>query len=369
LAIAEPRTDRGKGGVHQKNVSALMNDLEFDGFYETSAKEGQGIAELAEAVRVAIEWEQLPRVISTELFQKIRAFLLDKKKIGQRLCTEGELYETFLSLQSEQQIPLSKEQHAQFETCIGRLESQGMIRRLNFGNYVLLQPELLDDHAASLLDVVRDEPEGLGSIAENRVHSGDFFIPAKVRLKDKGHESILLNSMVNDFILHEIALREYADDSQRSTYLVFPSQSTVENPSLPDAEEKFVIFHFVGEVTHVYAPLAVRLSHSGIFERSALWKNAITYTSKRGEGCGIFLRVHDRMHGELTVFFDKATSMETRLHFASYIYWFLKLRTQLTSAQPVLVCPQCGSRFPNEHIRLRQEKHETTITDTISYYV
>src|SRR5207245_4169744 len=57
----------------------------------------------------------------------------------------------------------------QFVTCIGRVEAAGLIRRLSFGNLVLLQPEILDTYASALVNVVRDEPDGLGSILEEKV--------------------------------------------------------------------------------------------------------------------------------------------------------------------------------------------------------
>src|SRR5207249_6716161 len=60
---------------------------------------------------------------------------------------------------------------AQFETCIGRVESRDLIRRLSFGNLVLLQPELLDSYASALVNAVKGEPDGLGSIAEEKARA------------------------------------------------------------------------------------------------------------------------------------------------------------------------------------------------------
>jgi hypothetical protein len=36
-----------------------------------------------------------------------------------------------------------------FEGCIARLESAGLVKRLAFGNLVLLQPELIDVYAGA----------------------------------------------------------------------------------------------------------------------------------------------------------------------------------------------------------------------------
>ena len=55
-----------------------------------------------------------------------------------------------------------------FEGCIARLESAGLVKRLNWGDYVLLQPELLDAYAGAMVNAARYEPDGLGSILERR---------------------------------------------------------------------------------------------------------------------------------------------------------------------------------------------------------
>ena len=56
-----------------------------------------------------------------------------------------------------------------FETCIGRVESRGLIRRLHFGDLVLLQPELLDAYASGMVQAARTKPDGLGFIARKRL--------------------------------------------------------------------------------------------------------------------------------------------------------------------------------------------------------
>src|SRR5256885_16792295 len=104
------------------------------------------------------------------------------------------------------------ELYAEFETCIGRVESRGLIRRLSFGNFVLLQPELLDAYASALVNAVKDEPEGFGSISEAKVQAGDFSIPRDERIHNKEQEKLLLLAMVEDLLHSEIALRETAED-------------------------------------------------------------------------------------------------------------------------------------------------------------
>ena len=158
------RIDRGGKGVSRERIEAVVQELGFDGYFETSAKEGWSIDELREAIRKGIDWDNLPKVTSTELFQHIQAFLIAQKEAGRLISTVEDLYRAFLA--AEKDVQETKELSAQFETCIGRVESQGLIRRLSFGKLVLLRPERLDSYASALVNGVRDEPDGLGSIAE-----------------------------------------------------------------------------------------------------------------------------------------------------------------------------------------------------------
>src|SRR5205823_9377935 len=117
-----------------------------------------------------------------------------EKEVGRLVSTTGDLYRLFL--QSNNVTARTPQLRFQFETCIGRVESRGLIRRFSFGDLVLLQPELLDAYASALVNAVKDEPDGLGSIAEERTRTGDFFIPKSERLKDKEQEKLLLIAMI-----------------------------------------------------------------------------------------------------------------------------------------------------------------------------
>jgi hypothetical protein len=108
---------------------------------------------------------------------------------------------------------------AKFDTCIGLVESRELIRRLSFGNFVLMQPEQLDAYASAMRNAVRDEPDGMGSIAAEEARAGRFRMSEDERIKDKAQESLLLIATVEDLLRHEIALREQEDEG---LYLIFP---------------------------------------------------------------------------------------------------------------------------------------------------
>jgi small GTP-binding protein len=351
--LVAARADVGRVGVSAARIEALKEELGFDGYFETSAKEGWNVAELAEAIRGAVKWDALPIVSSTELFQTIKAFLVSEKEEGRLLSTTDDLYRAFLK--SEDAPDETAELRAQFETCVGRVESRGLIQRLSFGDLVLLQPELLDAYASAMVNAAKDEPDGLGCINEEDARVGRFRIPEDERVKSQEQERLLLIATVEELLRHEIALRENGDDG---LYLVFPSQLTRENPDLPDPEGKAVVFNFEGPVLSVYATLAVRLSHSGLFAKKEMWKNAAVYAARAGGVCGIYLREVAEGRGELTLFFDDAASEQTRFHFEEYIHEHLRRRAlpETVHRRRVFVCSECATPVSDVAAKRRRER-------------
>ncbi|MBN3939674.1 TIR domain-containing protein [Nostoc sp. NMS9] len=347
--LVSARVDRGSIGVSKARINTLVSELGFDGYFETSAKEGLGIKELATVICNAIDWEDLPKVISTELFQKIKVFLIQEKKSKRLLSQVDDLCRAFL--QSNNALADSKEVRDKFETCIRLVESRDLIRRLSFGNLILLQPELLDAYASAIVNAAKDEPEGMGCIVEEKVLAGQFRMPQDERIADKEQEKLLLIATVKELLTREIALRE-------QTELVFPSQFTREWPEAPDPEGKAVIFEFEGAVLNVYTTLAVRLSRSEIFKRKEMWKNAAMFTAKVGE-CGIWLRHIEEGKAELTLFFKPKASEETRLHFEEYVHTHLKRRALPESIRRrrIFVCSDCKTPVSELQAIRRRERN------------
>jgi GTPase SAR1 family protein len=351
--LVAARTDRGALGVSQGRIDSVVRDLGFDGYFETSAKEGWNVAELAEAVRKAIDWNELPKVNSSELFQSIKAFLLEEKKAKRLLSTADDLYRAFLK--SADAPDDSDELRAQFETCIGRVESRGLIRRLNFGDFVLLQPELLDAYASSMVNAAKEEPDGLGCIAEEDALAGRFKMPTDERVTNKEQEKLLLIATVEELLRYEITLKEV---SNGHVDLVFPSQFTRELPAAPDMPGKAVVFTFDGPVLNIYTTLAVRLSHSHLFEKKEMWKNAARYEATVGGTCGLYLRELQEGQGELTLCYDDAAAETTRVQFEDYVDTHLRRRALADTMQRrrIFECPGCRVKISDEQAQLRRSR-------------
>ena len=353
--LVTTRADRGSVSVSKARIDEIVQKLGFDGYFETSAKEDWNIKELAQAIIFAVDWENIPQVISTQLFQKTKVFLIQEKQEERLLSPVDDLFRSFVQSTNE---PNSEQLRQEFNTCILLSESRDLIRRLSFGNLVLLQPELLDAYALAIINAAKDQPEGLGFIAEDSVLAGKFRMPFAERIKDKNQEKLLLIATVEELFAREIALREQSDTG---SLLVFPSQITREWPEAPDPEGKAVILEFEGAVAGIYTTLAVRLSRSEFFKCKEMWKNAAIFEARVGGECGIWLRYignTDEGKAELTLFFKPEASAQTRLQFEEYVYTHLKRRAlpETIVRRRIIVCQECGASVNESHVVLRKKR-------------
>lgn len=356
--LVAARTDRGGVAVTAERVQALIADLGLRGFFETSAREGRQITELAAAIKSSIDWDALPMVSSSALFDSIKQFLHEEQQQGRMLSTADDLFRDFLRARPGNDD--HGEMRASFETCIGRVESRDLIRRLHFGGLVLLQPELLDTYASAMVNAARDEPDGLGFISEDKALEGSFGLSEDERIGDPNQEKLLLIATVEELLRHEVALKE---TTEQGTDLIFPSQFTRERPDAPDIPGKRVTFTFEGPLQSIYASLAVRLAHSSFFQRQTMWRNAAAYLASVGGSCGIYLRELEEGRGELTLFYDKQAQPLVRSQFETYVAEHLRLRALpgTVARRAIRICALCGFVLPDELVQGRLDRGMTTI--------
>ncbi len=343
------RKDRGGGGSHfSDKIQHLKRKLSFDDVFVTSAREGWGISRLKKAILKAIDWETLPAVHSEALIQEFQKFLSNKWQQGRQFLPEHELYEAFEKLWVTTNCQ-DENPNAQFEACIRCSEVQGMIRRLSLGHYILLQPELFNIYASGLLDEARNDPDGFGRIDEQRSLDGEFSLAEEfARVKDGALERLLLSSIVQDFQSFKIAFK---DGVGQQMNLVFPSQSTEDNPDLPSASQEYYTIHFNGDVMSIYSTLLAHLARTGSFVKKDLWRNAVTYTDDMGNMCGISRHMHSETECTLTIFFEASVDEETRRFFTESAFGHVRFYDEHASKRPVLRCPGCGINFTEYQVQ------------------
>ena len=235
--LVAARADRGGINVSDQRIQKLMADFGLDQYFKTSAKEGTDTDLLRSRLLAAIDWSRIPEVTSTTLFAAVKKFVVEQKSQhpadpDQRTVPAvpggGAQRRAVADRAGAPPEPADDDPPAAsparltsvFEGCIARLESAGLVKRLKFGDYVLLQPELLDAYAGAMVNAARDEPDGLGSILETKVVNVDFPVPATERVRDRLQERLLVLATLEELLLHELVLREPTKDGVQ---LVFPS--------------------------------------------------------------------------------------------------------------------------------------------------
>jgi small GTP-binding protein len=342
ILLVAARIDRGGWGVSRTQIETLLKELDCASYIETSARDGQGIVELRKAIDAAINWDKLPKVTSTRLAQTIKAFMLEELQAGRILRTAEDLHDTFLR---DQHVLGSKnELHQQFDTALRQLEAQGIIRWLSFGNLILLNPGRMDTYISELFNAVRDDPDGLGSIPEERVLQGDFVRFQEDRLPDLIQEKLLLIAMIDELVRQQLVLHEESS-------LLFPSQITREDFGAAETTHaSTIIFNIAGSILLIYTTLVVRLAQCGIFQKAKFWRFVATYTTPLGGIYGLRLSRREG-RAELGIFFDDTAREETCFHFAHFVQMHLeRYAGGEVRPQRQVVCPGCGSVFPKEII-------------------
>lgn len=357
IFLVAARTDRGVVGISQRRIEQFMNDMGIERHFNTSAKEGWGVAELREAVREAIAWDALPRVSSTRLFDQIKRFIVSQSEAG-AVLVDSESLRTMFAM--AQEIADTAELKAQFETCINLLIARGLIERLTFGDLILLQPEMLDAYASALVNAAKDQADGLGYIAEADVLNGNFKLPSALRLQNKKRERVFLSATLHKILQHEVALREQTD---AGAFIVFPSQFTRQAPDLSGQTGQKIRFAFEGSIIKIYTTLVVRLAQTGFFALNELWQNAALFTSTSTEAqVGLFLQMESDSEGELLLFFDDDASDYVRYQFEEYVQTHLRRRAFAGSVRRMLsLTCECGYTIPDEVIALRKSKRHTSV--------
>jgi len=124
-----------------------------------------------------------------------------------------------------------------------------MIKRLDFGGFILLRPEVLSRYAAAVVRKVRKHPQELGCIREDELLAGDLDYQDFKRLP-REDEAVVLRTLLETFISRAWCLRQPCDSS---AMLTFPSYFRRERKEQPSHPSVLVTYRFDGPVDDIYA--------------------------------------------------------------------------------------------------------------------
>jgi small GTP-binding protein len=327
--LVAARVDVGGVRLTTDDIEAYCKAHGFVAHVATSAQTGEGCEALRVAIMAAIPWDKLPQTSSPEVFKHIKDFLAAVRQGNRILVRESDLHAEFKETGADAQPT-----EAEFRTVIGHVETAGLIKRLSFGDFVLLKPELLNAYASDIVDAARSHPDGLGAVRKADVLEG------RIELKDEGglqaaDKVFLLHATVELFLRLGLALEQDGN-------LVFPSKFNRRMPPLADNPSVEVEFDFAGPVENLYTTLVVKLYYGGVFKLKKLWKNAAEFLNGRARVCGFQLHNEGEGQGTLKVFYAEGVSDDDKALFLKIVADHFKEKRVEVKRQRLYRCPHCS---------------------------
>jgi len=208
------RCDRGGLMVSRDHIERFRRERGFAAYLETSAYTGVGCQELREAIVHSIPWVDIAWTSSPRIFKVLKDAIVKLKDEGKVLLRMAELKQQLDMRLAGEQFSLDE-----LRAVVGLLAGPGVVWQLDFGDFVLLQPERINAYAAPVIRSVRAHTDEIGCISEERILAGDLDYQDMQRLP-LAEEEIVLRAMHQTFVDYGLCLRERAEEG---TLLVFPS--------------------------------------------------------------------------------------------------------------------------------------------------
>ncbi|CAA7617228.1 TIR domain-containing protein [Magnetospirillum sp. UT-4] len=359
------QTDVGGMKVSDAKIERFCDENSFDDWLPTSAKSGQNCSDrlaggtpskLKQAIAAAIPWDTLPWTSTPRLLAALKhAVMSMRDQADIRLLRFGELEQRL-----KQALPSESFGESDVRTAITLLANHGLARPLDFGDLVLLRPDLLNGYAGAIIRAARTHHDEIGCVAEKAIYDPDFDFTGVDRLASRPDEVLLLRAMVQTLIDNALCI---AEDPPGGRVLVFPSQYRRER-DIPTEPETFVSYTFTGEWQTIWTTLVVRLWYSETFEHKELWRNAVEFITSRGQVLG--MKVEPRAgEGEATIrlFIDDGTPDEVKVIFIEYLHRHLLKHGRDVVRDRRYSCPSCGKRVTDlEAVRARLAAGKDFIT-------
>ncbi len=353
--LVAARCDRGGVTVSDRYIEEYCRNRNYLHFCRTAAAldEGHGCDDLKAAIARFIPWDQLPLTATTKLFRILKETILRIKEEEMALVRVAELRQRLQLLLPDE--PFTEQD---LRTVIGLLAGQGLIRMLDFGDFVLLQPEQLNNYASAVVRMAREQSNEIGCLPERAVLDGNIDSRGMARLP-LGDELILLRAMVQTFVERSLCLQE---ETAQGTLLVFPAYFRLDRPTIAEYPGIFVTYRFAGPLDEIYTTLIVRLHYTNDFAMDRLWHYAADFQTHAGRRVGLIMQKSADDQAEIQVYFEAGIPIDTKVSFIKYIHEHLRKRGQEVIRIRTYTCPECSTIISHERVRQRLERGRTTIS-------
>ena len=340
------RVDAGGLRVSRSEVDKFAAERKFQGFLETSAKKNQGCDKLKQAILAGIDWDEIPCRTSEVLFKRLKEEIIRLKDEGRLLMRFNELRET---LQLRLSAEFKRFDDAELHTVLTLLAGPGVVWELDFGSWVLLQPERINAYAQAVIRTLQSDEHQRGCLMEERVLKGDLTYDSSMPRLAGDEERFVLLAMHQTLVERGLCLRQPTD---KGNLLVFPSYYRKERPDIVQYPAVQVNYRFTGFLDEIYATLIVRLHHTEPFQQDQLWRYAADFRTNTGKQLGVKLTRRTSGVGELEVYFDPAITMEEKIIFSKYVHEHLLQHARDVVRLRHYVCPHCSTPVGNREVAM-----------------
>lgn len=255
------RCDRGSLMISQSSIEAFCQERGFMQYLETSAQTGDGCEQLRQAILQNIDWNSIPWTATLQIFKTLKEEIIKMRDEGVVLLRMVELKQ-----QLTLRLPHDPFTMDELRAVVGLLSGPGLAWKLEFGDFVLLQPERINAYAAAVVRKVRQHPDEIGCILEQDILNANIDFQDTKRLPPDD-EAIVLRAMHQVFVDRGICLREA---TEQGSQLVLPSFFKRERSDLAGHPATLVSYQFRGGLDEIYATLVVRLHHTSMFDNDKL---------------------------------------------------------------------------------------------------
>jgi small GTP-binding protein len=317
-------------------------------FLETSALDGSGCEELQRAIHDAIAWDQLPRLTSPPLFQEIKGEILRLRDQGEALLTYKDLRERL-----RQRVRTPGLDDGALQTVLGLLDGPGVLKKLDYGDYVLLKPEWLGFYGQAVLRRLRQDEPQLGTMPVGAIAAAELPFAADQPRLEAAEEQVLLAELERQLQDRKICLR------QRSQ-LVFPSHCGRERPPSPALPAPFVSYEVRGWLDQIHATLVVSLAETQVFRLQDLWRDAAEFSSLAApqaadtQALAVQLQRHNASEGTVTLHMAPAVTDAERVQFAQLIDGHLREAAESVERRRHWLCPHCHAPKGNGAVLMQK---------------
>jgi GTPase SAR1 family protein len=333
--------------IDRAAIDRLVADCGFRGFCETSGETGRGLDALREAIAGAIDWS-FDRTTRPELFQRIREQVDARRAAGEIVVPLRAFNEDLRT-----RFPTLFEDDAA-RAVTDQLAGQGLLSktRMKAGDEALiLRVDVVEQYAASLVVLARDNPRGVPAFPEADLGTHLRALPG-IKPSDRlkwAEERVVLECVAELMIRHGVCFRHQG-------VLVFPTLFP-EAPTEAEAEKLphtvSLWYDFTGAIDNVYASLVAGLMVLRPFGPGRLSPGRAEFDDPDQGLYGLrrLRRPGGLAHVEL--FFGPVTSQARRDSFIAYVEAHLRESGVEVTECRAIKCPQCGTEIPEETVRSR----------------